>query len=73
MSDERRRRIQMEDRMAPKRECPVPKPGGLIGQVLGWKEEQGGQVEEHITITQRVERAICRPKSRSKDVKDDDQ
>lgn len=67
MSDERRRRLQMEGRIAPKRECPVPKPGGLIGQVLGWKDEQGSQAEERVTLTQRVERAICRPKSRSKD------
>ncbi|KAF2395691.1 hypothetical protein EJ06DRAFT_534825 [Trichodelitschia bisporula] len=25
-----------------KRECPVPKPGGLVGQVLGFKRDEGG-------------------------------
>lgn len=23
-----------------KRECPVPKPGGLVGQVMGFKEHE---------------------------------
>src|SRR4051794_14607305 len=35
MSEERRKRAEFEERLRPKRECPVPKPGGLIGQVLG--------------------------------------
>ena len=25
-----------------RRECPVPKPGGLVGQVLGFEKEEGG-------------------------------
>lgn len=24
----------------PKRECPVPKPGGLVGQLMGFKNEE---------------------------------
>jgi cytochrome c oxidase assembly factor 2 len=55
MSEERLRRKQLEDKLAPKRECPVPKPGGLIGQVLGWKGEKGDA--DPATITSRVERA----------------
>jgi len=30
-----------------RRECPVPKPGGLVGQVLGFeKHESGGQLPD---------------------------
>jgi cytochrome c oxidase assembly factor 2 len=54
MSDERRKRKLLEEKLAPKRECPVPKPGGLIGQVLGLKEEKD---EDRPSITSRVERA----------------
>jgi len=32
--------IQDEQWLKPKRECPVPKPTGLIGQVLGIKNEK---------------------------------
>ncbi|KAH6613897.1 hypothetical protein C7974DRAFT_428365 [Boeremia exigua] len=31
-AEEQRR---LEERMNPRRECPIPKPGGLVGQVLG--------------------------------------
>lgn len=24
----------------PKRECPVPKPGGIVGQIMGFKNEE---------------------------------
>jgi cytochrome c oxidase assembly factor 2 len=53
----RRRRISEEDtcKLAPKRECPVPKPGGLIGQVLGWKGEN--EDVDKLSITNRVEMA----------------
>jgi cytochrome c oxidase assembly factor 2 len=54
MSEERRKRKLLEEKLAPKRECPVPKPGGLIGQVLGLKEEK---VEDQPSITSRIERA----------------
>lgn len=53
---------QIEDKLAPKRECPVPKPSGLIGQVLGLKEEQQ---EEELSISKRIEKAICRPWSKN--------
>lgn len=59
MSEERRRRQLIEEKLAAKRECPVPKPGGLIGQVLGVREES--KEEQEATIMQRVEKAICRP------------
>jgi cytochrome c oxidase assembly factor 2 len=64
--EERKRRIQMEERLAARRECPVPKPGGLIGQVLGLKESSEAE-EDNMTITKRVERAICRPRQQPKD------
>lgn len=56
LSDERIRRMQLEEKLAPKRECPVPKPGGLIGQVLGMKKESE-QEELKVTIQSRVEQA----------------
>ncbi|KAF2032468.1 hypothetical protein EK21DRAFT_39963, partial [Setomelanomma holmii] len=40
LSEERRKQKLFEEKLSPKRECPVPKPGGLIGQVLGLKEEK---------------------------------
>ncbi|KAK4999874.1 hypothetical protein LTR66_001185 [Elasticomyces elasticus] len=30
----------MANLSVPKRECPVPKPGGLVGQVLGFKPQE---------------------------------
>jgi len=33
-----------EERRVPRgRECPVPKPGGLVGQILGFKKDDGGE------------------------------
>jgi cytochrome c oxidase assembly factor 2 len=55
MNEERMRKKQLEDKLAPKRECPVPKPGGLIGQVLGLKEEK--REAETVSIASRVEKA----------------
>jgi len=37
--DEGEREAPVRD--AVKRECPVPKPGGLVGQVLGFGKEDG--------------------------------
>ncbi|OCK83436.1 hypothetical protein K432DRAFT_322312 [Lepidopterella palustris CBS 459.81] len=49
-SEERRKR----------RECPVPKPGGLVGQILGFKKEDGGGMPPVIKVEpirrRRVER-----------------
>lgn len=67
LSEERRKRKQMEDRLAPKRECPVPKPGGLIGQVLGVHKEEPEGEEEKLSILRRVERVVCKPRSRNDD------
>jgi cytochrome c oxidase assembly factor 2 len=68
MRDDRRRRQLIEEKLAAKRECPVPKPGGLIGQVLGVKaEDEQEQQEQQLSILQRVERAICKPRSRNGD------
>jgi cytochrome c oxidase assembly factor 2 len=39
--------IQAEIILDKRRECPVPKPGGLVGQVLGFeKHENGGQLPD---------------------------
>lgn len=53
MGEERRRkRLEKEEWAAPKRECPVPKPGGLIGQVLGVKKGD----EEELSVQAELER-----------------
>ncbi|KAJ4336889.1 hypothetical protein N0V87_005105 [Didymella glomerata] len=49
---EQQRRMMLEERMNPKRECPIPKPGGLVGQVLGMTRGTGEQQGE---ITRQVE------------------
>lgn len=49
---EQQRRMMLEERMNPKRECPIPKPGGLVGQVLGMTRGTGEQRGE---ITRQVE------------------
>ncbi|KAF2871740.1 hypothetical protein BDV95DRAFT_572693 [Massariosphaeria phaeospora] len=54
MSEERGKRREAEDEwVAPKRECPVPKPSGLIAQVLGVRKD--GQ--EKGEVVKEVERA----------------
>lgn len=32
----------------PKRECPVPKPGGIVGQIMGFKSEERPKPSEVI-------------------------
>ncbi|KAF1919535.1 hypothetical protein BDU57DRAFT_442051 [Ampelomyces quisqualis] len=65
MSEERRKKMQMEDKMTPTRECPLPKPGGLIGQVLGLKEM--GEDVDRISIQSRVESARKEAQSKKDD------
>jgi cytochrome c oxidase assembly factor 2 len=65
MSEERMKKIQLEEKLSPKRECPVPKPGGLIGQVLGLKEE--GEDVERISIRTRVEEVRRDAQSKNED------
>jgi cytochrome c oxidase assembly factor 2 len=62
MYEERRRKTQIKEKLAPKRECPVPKPGGLIGQVLGLKTEEQEE-DDTKPITSRVEKARRHGKS----------
>ena len=64
MSEDRRRRQLIEEKLAAKRECPVPKPGGLIGQVLGVQNEDEEKEEQKLGIMQRVEKAMCQPWSK---------
>lgn len=66
MSEERRKMKEAEEWATPKRECPVPKPGGLIGQVLGLKkgDEDG---EQQPSITTQIQRARRKPTSASEE------
>ncbi|KAH3905163.1 hypothetical protein HBI56_172240 [Parastagonospora nodorum] len=65
MGQDLRNKMLLDEKLAPKRECPLPKPGGLIGQVLGLKEE-GGDVER-ISIKTRVEQARIEAQSKDED------
>jgi cytochrome c oxidase assembly factor 2 len=65
MSEERHKQLLLEEKLKPKRECPVPKPGGLIGQVLGLKE--AGEDVERISIRSRVESARREAQSKNDD------
>ena len=65
MGQDLRNKMLLDEKLAPKRECPLPKPGGLIGQVLGLKEE-GGDVER-ISIKTRVEQARREAQSKDED------
>lgn len=49
------RREMIEERLNPRRECPIPKPGGLVGQVLGMtrREETPGK---GMSMASQVER-----------------
>jgi cytochrome c oxidase assembly factor 2 len=60
LSEERRKQRLIEEKLAAKRECPVPKPGGLIGQVLGVQDDESKE-EPQLTVMQRVEKMVCKP------------
>lgn len=66
LSEERRRQTQIEDKLSARRECPVPKPRGLIGTVLGVGEEEG-RPEGEESILKRMERTVCRPWGKGSD------
>jgi cytochrome c oxidase assembly factor 2 len=68
MSEERIRKKALEDKLNPKRECPVPKPGGLIGQVLRWKGDKGDEDGDGMGVQRKVREARIR-----KENKDDEQ
>lgn len=63
-SEEKMRRLQIEEKMSHRRECPVPKPGGLIGQVLGMRKEDDN-AEDTRPIRTRIERARKDAQSRN--------
>ena len=33
-----------------RRECPVPKPGGLVGQILGLRKDEGGSMPPVVKV-----------------------
>ncbi|KAF3039597.1 hypothetical protein E8E12_009400 [Didymella heteroderae] len=45
---EQQRRMVLEERINPRRECPIPKPGGLVGQVLGMTRRDGAEGQGEI-------------------------
>ncbi|KAJ4301581.1 hypothetical protein N0V90_003674 [Kalmusia sp. IMI 367209] len=61
VSEERRKFKEVDEWATPKRECPVPKPGGLIGQVLGLKKEEVDEEVEQPSIAMQIQRARRKP------------
>ena len=53
--DETPKATDADEWATPKRECPVPKPGGLIGQVLGLRK--GADDAEKPSIAKQVQTA----------------
>ena len=59
-------KAQVEDNAArPARECPVPKPGGVVGQVFGFQQTRKHTPMEVIIRNERP------PKSERTEVDDD--
>jgi cytochrome c oxidase assembly factor 2 len=48
---------EVDERERNRRECPVPKPGGLIGQVLGLKHENTKEEEAYTSMADKIEGA----------------
>lgn len=57
LSEDAKMRI-IQDKFSPKRECPIPKPGGLVGQVLGMTKSENAPHEERMSVTKQVERRL---------------
>lgn len=51
-----RETLQLQDER-PKRECPVPKPGGLVGQLMGFKNEEKRPAAEVVVQSLDTKRA----------------
>ena len=43
----------------PKRECPVPKPGGLVGKVMGF-EQRAAERRAEVVVKGLAERRVLR-------------
>jgi cytochrome c oxidase assembly factor 2 len=61
--EERRYVAETEEWKKPTRECPIPKPGGLIGKVLGIRKEDEVEDDETLSVAQHIERAKWKRKS----------
>lgn len=61
LSDEARRKM-IEDKFSPKRECPIPKPGGLVGEVLGMTKKEDS-MENRPSVTKHVQRTLWNTRS----------
>lgn len=46
MEDERRVRDEREEMRSRGRECPVPRPGGWVGGLMGFGREEMGKGED---------------------------
>jgi len=48
--------LLQEQRRRGRRECPIPKPGGIVGEVLGFKSENDSNDSTHKALVERKER-----------------
>ena len=46
----------LDDNGRPKRECPVPKPGGLVGQMMGFEQKEKDRPVEVVVKSFRSRR-----------------
>ena len=61
LGEERRKMKEADEWATPKRECPVPKPSGLIGQVLGIKRDE--MDDERPSIATHIQQVRRKPTS----------
>ncbi|KAF9694412.1 hypothetical protein EKO04_007602 [Ascochyta lentis] len=57
LSDEARTQM-IEDRLTPKRECPIPKPGGLVGQVLAMTRREDVPAPQPMSVSKQVQQTL---------------
>ncbi|KAI1325505.1 hypothetical protein F5Y16DRAFT_377845 [Xylariaceae sp. FL0255] len=48
-----------------KRECPVPKPGGVIGELMGFKKEKGVDQHQNMSSSKESPLPVGRPHDRN--------
>ena len=49
----------------PKRECPVPRPGGLVGQIMGFERTEREAPTEVVVKTLKTRKVAMRDESGS--------
>jgi cytochrome c oxidase assembly factor 2 len=48
--------VSLSEEERPKRECPVPKPGGILGQIIGFRSEEKVKPVEVVVQSRELRR-----------------